>query len=68
MKLLSHATASICRQLDPKHIVACVGGVTLVYNVAQTFLSSDIPGLGEGIVLTNPTDEEIIVEVLRIPA
>src|ERR1035441_9273936 len=37
VKLLTiGSSASICRQLDPKHIVACVGGLTLVYNVAQT--------------------------------
>jgi hypothetical protein len=68
VKLISNGTASICRQLDPHHIVTCVGGLTLVYNVAQTFLASEIPGTGEGIVITNPTDGEIIIEVLRIPA
>jgi hypothetical protein len=69
VKLLTiGASASICRQVDPKHIVTCVGGLALVYNVAQTLLATDIPGTGEGIVLTNPTDTEIIVEVLRIPA
>ena len=68
VKLLTVGSASICRQLDPHHIVPCVGGLTLVFNVSQTLLATDIPGTGNGIVITNPTDGEIIVEVLRIPA